>query len=82
MKKLTRKKVTAAGIIAGAMVASSGMMAGCVSNNQNEDVYGPPEEIEYQTDENIIEAVYGPPEYFEVSDNEMEDVYGPPEDFQ
>ena len=78
MKKLTRKRVTAAGIIAGAMVASSGMMTGCIGHN--EAVYGPPPSMEFE--ENVPEAVYGPPEYFETDENFIEDVYGPPEYFE
>ena len=81
MKKLTRKRVAAAGIIAGAVVASAGM-TGCITVNRNESVYGPPEQMELDVDENMVEAVYGPPEWFEAGDNQLEDVYGPPEDFQ
>ena len=98
MKKLTRKRVTAAGIIAGAMISSSTVLTGCglipslfgVKTNQQENVYGPPQEY-VKEEENIIEAVYGPPEdfeygepvepQFEVDENELEDVYGPPEFF-
>ena len=45
-------------------------------NNQNEDVYGPPEDFE--SSENEIPAVYGPPEDFTTSSNETTAVYGPP----
>ena len=78
MKKLTRNRVTAAGIIAGAMVASSGMMlSGCAKQNVPESVYGPPEmfsvetqtpkpavtqSVQFSSEENLPEAVYGPPE--------------------
>ncbi len=58
-----------------------------VTNNQLEDVYGPPEWFndEPTPADNEIEGVYGPPEWFEdgptPADNELEDVYGPPEWF-
>lgn len=80
MKKLIRRKVTAAGIIAGAMIASSGTMIACVFN-QPETVYGPPEYLEIDSEQNSMEAVYGPPEDFEAepAENITEHVYGPPE---
>ena len=95
MKKLTRNRVTAAGIIAGAMIASSGIAAGCAGQNINDDVYGPPEmlsvdeqtpepaltqSVQYSIEENIPETVYGPPEMFDTDNNIMEPVYGPPEE--
>lgn len=49
-----------------------------LKNNQNEDVYGPPEV--FDTSENEVPAVYGPPEDFDTSANELPDVYGPPGD--
>ena len=86
MKKLKRTRTTAAGIIASAMVASS-FLAGC---NEQPNVYGPPPETNYSSEQNIPETVYGPPEdigleqpVYPVDENELEDVYGPPvEDFE
>ena len=52
--------MTAASIIAGAMLASSGFLNGC-----NESVYGPPpDDPSYSSEDNQLEDVYGPPVEF------------------
>lgn len=69
------------------MIGTAAFLPGC---NQNNDVYGPPEDLEvtvtpeYEPEENIPVAVYGPPEgeeyiqAYDPGDNVPEDVYGPP----
>ena len=67
------------------------------SNNQEVDVYGPPdvdpsewdspEDDEYEVEENEPAALYGPPpedeyEDYNTDDNMAVGVYGPPEDYQ
>ena len=75
MKSLTRRSLTAAGIIS---AVNAGLVAlgmkGCSTadkdesfdpdRNENVDVYGPPPEDyedDYDPNENIVPAVYGPP---------------------
>ncbi len=66
--------MTAAGIIAGAMIASSGFLNGCGDN-------APPPDDPYSSEDNQLEDVYGPPVEFDEEENIPETVYGPPEDF-
>lgn len=75
------KKITAAKVIAGVITTAAICLNvnGCVygpevppSENQNPDVYGPPESMT-QVDETE------PSEEFTVDDNENRTVYGPPE---
>ena len=71
------KKVTAASIVAGTVAAVASLsLPGCPkggsvpkpvfdpSDNEPEDVYGPPP-FDYEPEDNIPVAVYGPPEWFE-----------------
>lgn len=86
MKKHGLSRITA-GVTAGIMIGTAAFLPGC---NQNNDVYGPPEDLEvtvtpeYEPEENIPVAVYGPPEgeeyiqAYDPGDNVPEDVYGPP----
>lgn len=85
------KKITAAKIIAGVVTTAAICLNvnGCVygpeippSDNQNGDVYGPPESMtqvdetepseEFETDDNENSTVYGPPESSEVEEDETE----------
>ena len=80
MKKLTRRGFTAAGILA-ALSAGLTVLPGCEpggcsfnpSDNEVEDVYGPPPEPDddgdnpddgYGVEDNVPVTVYGPPESF------------------
>ncbi len=93
MKKRKMTKITAASIIAGALMSCSFVP----QENEPEDVYGPPVEdvddpkeseepietpdSEYNSDENITDPVYGPPDdEYDPVENELEGVYGPPND--
>ena len=85
MKKRKIRKITASGILAGTVMASSAFIPGC---NRPTSVYGPPPE--YEPDENLPVGVYGPPqieedpakEEYDPSENINEDVYGPPEFYE
>ena len=61
MKKRKRSGRTAAGIIAGAVALSSGLLFGCEKNVPT-SVYGPPPDNPNDLDpsQNIQEDVYGP----------------------
>ena len=47
-----------------------------LSDNENEDLYGPPSA--FDPSDNNLALLYGPPEFFAASGNENEDLYGPP----
>ena len=90
------KKITAAKVIAGvaATAAICLNLNGCVygpevppSDNQNPDVYGPPESMvqvdETDPSDDVEETRITVDESeFSVDDNQNPDVYGPPEDFE
>lgn len=65
MKKRKTNRITAAGIIAGTVMASAVFLPGC---NRPTAVYGPPPE--YDPEDNVNGDVYGPPEIFEEVETE------------
>ena len=71
MKKLNRKRMTAAGLLAGAMAMSATLFTGCEKNVPT-TVYGPPEW--FDPDNNVQDDVYGPPEWFNPTDEAPEDI--------
>ena len=93
MKKKKKAKLTAAGILSGALAASSVFLPGCNANNT---LYGPPEN--FDPSYNDIEELYGPPEMlgaldaetetdidvssdYDPDDNKQVPLYGPPGSF-
>jgi len=77
MKKLKRKGMTAAGIISAALLFTgcsdpSSLPSFEVSDNELEDVYGPPPGDPYVDEEEEIEEDYIP------GDNVADPMYGPP----
>ncbi len=85
MKKRKLNRITASGILAGTVMASSAFLPGC---NRPTSVYGPPPE--YDPNQNVPDEVYGPPEIeeepekeeYDPAENFTEGVYGPPEHFE
>jgi len=77
MKKRKVTKITAASIIAGALMSCSFVP----QDNEPEDVYGPPVE-EVEVPEESQQPVETPKEGYQSSENIEPPVYGPPEDDQ
>ena len=75
------KKKNATYMLAGGLVVTSSLLAGCIGPVPT--VYGPPPDALFTPEINIPEAVYGPPPdtLFSPEINIPEDVYGPPQDF-
>ena len=91
MKKKSYPLARRVGACVGAAAISATMLSGCnwfrAEENEPQDVYGPPLDLEdYRPEDEEIECVYGPPEWFEEDYDPEEDlpapVYGPPEDFE